>query len=279
MAAALAEELRTLEALTFEELVQVRVEDVETAAVGLAQYAEKHFKGLLPVSAEQPLKVAQQIKDAADLDIPAIYASALASGSNWWQTDVYRASRGRLVSTAEADMMIEKAYFFYEKHMAVRATDLSEERDGVIDKMLNAKHLHEEMHRTKATEEIPKYARKVERWPAYLKLLGRSLPYDKTWDAEWFHLQREGFHAAMQGRKLGSGCAFYAILSKALLIRPSLVCAETNEDVKYGVGMTTVEALRLVTTGASTARAIAQGGENVLGLAHHEAALISAYAD
>ena len=132
--------------------------------------------------------------------------------------------------------MIEKAYFFYGKHMGVRAKDLSADRDAVVAKMQNAKHLHEEMHRSKPFEEIPKYARKVERWPAYLKLLGRSLPFDEAWDAEWFDEQKNGFHAAMQQRKLTSGCVFYAILSKALFIEPSLVSAETNEDVKYGVG-------------------------------------------
>ena len=76
----------------------------------------------------------------------------------------------------------------------------------------------------------------------------------------------------MQQRKLRSGCVFYAILSKALLIEPSLVCAETNKDVKYGVGKSTEEALGLVTMGACEPRTIAQGGHNVLGLAHHQVA-------
>ena len=152
----MAAALRTLEALRFEEvLANVRAEDVDTSALGLAQYAEALFGCLVPVSAEQPLKVAKQVKDATDLDVPAIYATALAAGSNWWQTPSYRSSRGHLVTTAEADMMIEKAYFFYGKHMAVRQTDLTEERDAVIVRMQKATHLHEEMHRTKPLEEIP----------------------------------------------------------------------------------------------------------------------------
>ena len=61
MAAALAAALRTLEALGFEELGKVRAEDVDTAAFGLAQYAEAHLGRLLPVSAEQPVKVAKQV--------------------------------------------------------------------------------------------------------------------------------------------------------------------------------------------------------------------------
>ena len=107
--ATLSPAIRALEALGFDDLAEVRAEDVDTAAFGLAQYAKAHFGCLVPVSSEQPLKVAEQVKDATDLEVPAIYAAALAAGSNWWQTPGYMGSRGHEVTTAEADMMIEKA--------------------------------------------------------------------------------------------------------------------------------------------------------------------------
>ena len=69
-------------------------------------------------------------KEATNLDIPAIYAAALAAGSNWWQTPEYMGSRGHRVTTAEADMMIEKAYFCYDKHMAAKKLDFTLERDA-----------------------------------------------------------------------------------------------------------------------------------------------------
>ena len=159
--------------------------------------------------------------------------------------------------------------------MAACQMECYEERDAIICKMLNAKRLHEEMHKEKPLGDIPKYARNPDRWPAYLKLLGRSLPFDAAWDKEWFEFQKIGFHASMQARKLKSGCIFYAILIRALQIDSDLVCAETNEDTKYGVGIKTEEALRQVTSGISTAETIGQGGQNVLGRAHHRAALMS----
>ena len=72
--------------------------------------------------------------------------------------------------------------------------------------------------------------------------------------------------------QVGVGLCLLRHLSKALLIEPSLVCTETNEDVKYGVGKSTEEALQLVTTGAYRPESIANGGHNVLGLAHHQVA-------
>ena len=263
--------LQFLEALPLNELDKVGVESLDTAASGLARYAKIHFGSLLPVSSEQPEKVAKQIKGTLQLDIPPIYACALASGSNWWQTAKYSSSRGYTITTAEADMMIEKAFFFFEKHMAAIQMECHEERDVTISKMLNAKRLHEELHREKPLDEIPKYARNPDRWPAYLKLIGRSLPFDTAWDMEWFEFQKDSFHVSMQARKLKSGCIFYAILIRALQIDPDLVCAETNEETKYGVGIKTEEALRLVTSGISSAEMISQAGQNVLGRAYHRA--------
>ena len=211
--------LRELELMNFDELTAVRAEDVNTVAFGLAQYAKAHFGGLVPVSAEQPMKVARQVKEATNLDIPPIYAAALAAGSNWWVTPEYMGSRGHRVTTAEADMMIEKTYLFYGKHMAATQLDLSAERDAVVAKMQNAKQEHEQMHLTKPLHEIPKYARNVERWLAYLKMLGRSLPFDDAWDVEWFDFQKHGFHTNMQLRKLKSGCVF---LSHPLQSSPAI---------------------------------------------------------
>ena len=86
MATALASAIRALEELGWDDLTTVRAEDVNTAAFGLAQYAEAHFGCLVPVSSEQLQKVFKQVQNATDLDVPPIYATALAAGSNWWQT-------------------------------------------------------------------------------------------------------------------------------------------------------------------------------------------------
>ena len=264
-------QMQALEALSFDQLNEVTLDHVETAALGFAQYARLHFGSLLPVSSEQPDKVAKQVKDALQLDIPPIYACALASGSNWWETGAYTSSRGFSVTTAEADMMIEKAFFFYDKHIAACQVDSYKERDETIVKMLNAKQLHEKMHKEMPLDQIPKYARDPDRWPAFLKLLGRGLPFDVAWDIEWFEFQNEIFHASMQIRKLRSDCIFYKILSGALSVSPDIICAETNCDTKYGVGVKTEDALQMVSQGYSAAD-ICKGGQNVLGHAHHKAA-------
>ena len=120
--------LEALEALSFDQLNKVTLDHVEIAALGFAQYMKLHFGSLLPVSSEQPRKIAKQVKDVLQLDIPLIYACALPSGSNWWETGAYTSSRGFSVTTAEADMMIEKAFFFYNKHIAAYQVDFYKER-------------------------------------------------------------------------------------------------------------------------------------------------------
>ncbi|MCH1583126.1 MAG: hypothetical protein L7S63_08410 [Flavobacteriales bacterium] len=269
--------LKALEMLTPDQLSCVTEDHVMMAAYGLARYAREHFALLVPVSSEIPSKVQKQVKDAMQLELPYIYACALAAGSNWYETDAYTSSRGYSVTTAEADMMTEKAHYFYARYAAAGCRQPPgpvEKCEDTVLKMLDAKRLHRVMHEEMAPKDIPKYARNPDRWPAYLKYLGRGLPFDPAWDTEWFEYQKEGFQASMQTRKLGSGCIFYKILSKALEVDPDLICAETNDDTRYGIGKKTEDALQMVRQGHS-AEEVCGGGQNVLGRAHSQAARCS----
>ena len=268
-----ASQLDWLEALTFEELGQVEVADIDAAAAGLASYAANHFRYLLPIGSEQPGEVTEQIESGTGLRIPSIYATVLASGSNWWRTPKYKDFYGHVITTAEMDMMIMKAHFFYRKDMAVRKRDLRGKRDDIIKKMLRAEDLHKEMHQTLAVGEIPDCCRDVERWPGYLEYLGNFLPRTEAWDAEWLCAQRDRHYAAIQVRKAGSGCIFYRILCRALGRYPGLVCVGTCMDNIYGVGMLSADALRSVRSRDLTAEQIGHRGGNMLGRAHHSASM------
>ena len=170
-------------------------------------------------------------------------------------------------------MMIEKAFFCYARYVnKLQSTGVpfdeaavEADRERVIQRMLDAKTLHAQMHKEHTKDTIPEYAQDPDRWPAYLKMLGRQLPFDPEWDKEWFQFQQSDFHMSMQ--KLSSGDVHYWILSIALQDR-QLYCAETNTDTKYGVGMKTVVALEGLASGPFTLDTLSSAGHNVLGLSH-----------
>ena len=284
-----------LEGLTLEDVKRLQHLDsterfpiVECASLGLVQYASFQLGCFVPVSSEDPAKVMKQFQEA-QLKLPAIYACVLASGSNWWKTPTYTSSTGHEVTTAEADMMLEKVHFMHNKNDELEEdhrVTCTECRWDAIHKILNAETFYFDLHDPEKTDpaEIPEFAKDPKRWPAFIKKVGRDLPFKDEWGKEWFARQRQSFHKEMQQRKLQSNCLFYTILNKALQINRDLKCGETNEDTNYGVGCRTVDALKQIADALKTAEGpdsyrvknvvshLYRGGWNVLGNAHEAAA-------
>ena len=139
-------------------------------------------------------------------------------------------------------------------------------------KMFNAQKLQEEA--LAACRQLPKFARNPERWQGYLKLLGRELPWEKSWAPEWEELRASGFRKEMQLRKYFSGDLWYKALLPAIAAGSSRgwkVAETTEDDVTYAINLKFTHGLEKIRAGEAHDDLL-KGGRNILGEAHVQVA-------
>ena len=139
-------------------------------------------------------------------------------------------------------------------------------------KMLNAQHLQKEA--LAAGVELPKFARDPDRWQGYLKFLGRQLPWQDTWGHACEEFQASGFHKEMQLRKYLFGDLWYKAFLLAIAAgsrRGWRVAETTAPDAIYAIDVKFERALGRIRAGEDF-DVLLQGGRNILGKAHVEAA-------
>jgi hypothetical protein len=242
---------------------------------GFAAFAHEHLYGLVPISAEQPWKVQAHVQQAiAPLLCPEMYARVLASGSNWAETQSYVSGQGHIVNTAEEDLMHEKLAFFFDRKQAqqpesseARQAELTADRAALAADLGRARVLQAAALAQGA--KLPDFASDPERWPGYLKHIGRDrrVPWNEAADREWLSRLDDGdLLVQVLRRKLAGGDFYFRVLVETLRRHPdSLFCAETNSDVRFGVGVKTVAALQRLRSGDTTLEQLRGGGLNLLG--------------
>ena len=253
--------------------VSVSVE--ETTVENFAAFVRANLYGLVPVSAEQPWKVQTHLQQALDLECPKLFACILASGSNWAETASYTDGQGNAVTTAEADLMHEKLAFFFERELAQQPLENKARREQLaVDRAALAADLGRAPVLQAAAlaegAELPDFASDPDRWPGYLKYLGRDrrVPWNEAADREWLgRLQKGDVLAGVLRRKLVGGDLYFRMLVETCRRHPDLVCAETNSDKRFGVGIKTVAALQSLRSGDTTLAQLQVGGLNLLGKA------------
>ena len=107
-----------------------------------------------------------------------------------------------------------------------------------------------------------------------MKLLGRELPWEKSWAPEWEELHASGFRKEIQLRKYFSGDLWYKALLLAIAAGSSRgwKVAETTEDeVTYTINLKFTHALEKIRAGEARDDLL-KGGRNILGEAHVQVA-------